>query len=291
MKESAPMKMTGVSFDLSHTPSTKHDWFAQVKKIILESLQSGSDLVVLPELFTLGLAYYCEAKDLHTQLHFCSKTFWQEFLPDLQRELTNYPEHCIVLGSGPYHEKSENVFYNRSAILLNGKIESFDKIYLTPWETCFKAGETIKIFSYKGLRLCPLICFDIEQPHIAQYLKKENVHLILVPSATSNVNGSERILRTASARAIELGCAVFVVPVIGTIDYNELVDINEGRQGFFLPAQDIIQEEKVQYSDYRTSGTDVQHFSFNEKILKKVKDDNGETKPFLTKDKPLHIEY
>ncbi len=283
------MKITGVSFDLSESLGSKHEWFARVKKIVIDSLSTGSDIVVFPELFTLGLALYSDTKALNTQLHFCSKAFWQEFLPDLQRELVAFPEHCVVLGSGPYHDKNENVFYNRSAILMNGQLESFDKIYLTPWETCFKAGNSLKIFNYKGLRLCPLICFDIEQPHIAQYLKKENIHLIIVPSATTNVNGSERILRTASSRAIELGCAVFVVPVIGSIDYNELVDINEGRQGLFLPAQDIIQEQKVQYSVYKTSETDICHFSFNETILKKVKENNGETKPFLTKDRTLHI--
>lgn len=285
------MKITGISFDVSQLPSTKEDWFDQLTNYILNAIKNESEIIVLPELMHLALGYYSPKKDLKSQLIYSSEAIWREYLPKLLKALKN-KNHFIVLGSGPYHEKTKNsdIFYNRAPIISNGTIETFDKIYLTPWENNFKPGTTLKLFNYQGLTISPLICFDIEQPYLSTALKDKNVDLILVPSATNNKNGSERVLRCATARSVELGCAVFVVPVIGTITFNELIDHNEGRQGLFLPAQECIKHQQQQFSDYRLKQTDVVHFKLEVDQIKKVKEKNQETKPFLTVDQNLNFE-
>lgn len=281
------MKIAGISFDLEEAPETLEKWFDQVNHLILNALKNQNQIVVLPELMHMSLAKYCKEKDLQSQIAFCAEVLWHDYIPQLLQKLPSTP-HFIVLGSGPF-QKSKNIFTNRAPIIMNGKVSGFDKIYLTPWEGCFIPGSTIQVYQFENLSIAPLICFDIEQPHISSFLKKENVDLILVPSATSNRNGSQRILRTASGRSIELGCAVFVVPVIGTIDYNELVDKNEGRQGLFLPAQECIHESQEQFSEYRARKTDSCSYELNREALKKVKENNGETKPFFTLDLELHL--
>ncbi|MFZ4714564.1 MAG: hypothetical protein ACOYL6_12655 [Bacteriovoracaceae bacterium] len=281
------MKIAGISYDLEEAPQSLELWFDRMDQIILSALENH-DIVVLPELMHMSLSKYCVETDLKSQIKFCADVLWKKYIPELLPKLP-HKEHFLVLGSGPF-QLSEGVFTNRAPIIVNGKLNGFDKIYLTPWEGCFVRGTTVSLYQFKGLKIAPLICFDIEQPYISTLLKHERVDLLLVPSATSSRNGSQRILRTASGRSIELGCAVFVVPVIGTIDYNELVDKNEGRQGLFLPAQQCISHEQEQYSEYRTRVTDVCSFDLEVAEIKNVKENNGETKPFFTIDVPLNLE-
>lgn len=285
------MKITGISFDVSQLPPKKEDWFDQLTNIILDSLKHDSEIIVFPELMHLALGYYSPKKELKEQMIFASEAIWREYIPKLLKVLKG-KKHFIVLGSGPYHEKMRNkdIFFNRAPIIKNGLIETFDKIYLTPWETQFTSGKQVKMFEYNGLNIVPLICFDIEHPKISIELKQKGVDLILVPSATSNKNGSERVLRCASARSVELGAAVFVVPVIGSISFNDLIDHNEGRQGLFLPAQESIKHNQIQYSDYRTKVTDAQSYRIEVDQIKKVKEQNEETKPFLSQDPILNFE-
>jgi len=60
--------------------------------------------------------------------------------------------------------------------------------------------------------------------------------LIVVPSATENLLGVERIGRCADARAVEIGCQVGVCHLVG-MTHSDWVDENVGRLAFFSPSQ------------------------------------------------------
>ena len=107
--------------------------------------------------------------------------------------------------------------------------------------------------------------------------------MLLVPSATTDRNGSNRVNRCANSRSVELGCAVITAPLIGD-SRCDLVDHNEGRQGFFLPAQHIFLCEQEIYSDYSIKDKVIQSYMVDEKMLVSLKIHDSETKPFLQKD-------
>lgn len=286
------MKLAGVSFDISKLPSKKEDWYNQVIAIILDLIKQECEIIVFPEYFLLSIASYSNAKAETEQLIFAYENIWRDFIPKLLSNLRG-GKHFIVLGSGPYMEvlKSKSFFYNRSPIIVDGHIDSYDKIYLTPLENNLTGGKEIKIFNYRGYKICPLICFDIEHPHISSILKEQAIDFILVPSTTNNRYGSERVLRTASARSIELGACVFVVPLLGDCTFSNLINHNEGRQGFFLPAQECIKGELQQFSDYRTKSVDIRIYRLQEEMIKLAKEKNLETKPFHAIDPKINLKF
>lgn len=273
-------KITGISYSLSYQPATLLDWKNGLKEEIKSLIASGSDIIVYPELFLMGLTDYFQDMSESEQMEKVASFISDDLLFDLGSELKKSPV-MIVLGTGPL--KTDSKFYNSSPVFVNGEWSFQNKIYLTPWEDCFLPGESVRIFNFQGLKCAVVICFDIEQPYLAQKLKEEQVHLILSPSATTNKNGNQRVNRCASSRAVELGAAVLAVPVVGS-SKCELVDYNEGQQGFFLPAQDSVTNEQQVFSEYSNDQQVIKSYEFDSEILKKLKERSFETRPFLKND-------
>ena len=273
-------KITGISYSLENQPKTIGEWKDKLKSEIKDLIAQGTEILVYPELFLMSLAQYYPDHSESEQMEKISTFILDVLLVELGVEL-KHENIMLVLGSGPI--KGQDAFFNSCPVFVNGDWSFQNKIYLTPWEDCFSAGEEIKIFNFKNLKTAIVICFDIEQPYLAQKLKETGVHLILSPSATTNKNGNQRVNRCASSRAVELGAAVLTVPVVGTSEC-ELVDYNEGRQGFFLPAQDAIQTEQENYSAYSNKEHIVQTYEFSEETLIELKKKSFETKPFHKKD-------
>jgi predicted amidohydrolase len=232
------------------------------------------------ELFLMGLSDYFGTTDQNLQFEKISDYVLNTLLVDLEKEFKN-ENILLVLGSGPV--KASGKFYNAAPFFVNGQWSFQNKIYLTPWEDCFTPGEELKIFEFKMMKTAIVICFDIEQPYLAQKLKETGVHLVLSPSATTNKNGNQRVNRCASSRAVELGAAVLAVPLVGSSECD-LVDYNEGRQGFFLPAQDDVIIEQEQFSIYSNKEHIVHTYDFDQQAILNLKNKSFETKPFLKKD-------
>jgi predicted amidohydrolase len=272
------VKITAVSYSLSSQPPTLNLWKENLIHEIRTLISEGSKVILYPELFLMGLSDYF--LDLTNQLSDIANYILNDLLPSLELILNN-TNVLLVLGSGP--KLLDNQFYNSTPIWNNGIWFFQDKIHLTPWEVDFIYGSEIKIFSYNGLKTAIVICFDIEQPGLALKLKEEGVHFILVPSATINRNGNQRVNRCASSRSVELGAAILTVPLIGN-SKCELVDHNEGRQGFFLPSQELVIDKQEQFSNYSLSEKIIAHYELDVELIKELKIKNAETKPYLTKD-------
>lgn len=284
------MKIAGISFDISIFPPTKEDWFDAITKNVFQLIKDGNDIIVFPELFLLALSKYSKSLSINDQLHFSYDCVWREFLPKLLQKLKG-SNHFIIFGSGPYLDRvgKKEVFYNRSPIIINGNIEYFDKIYLSPNESYFTGGNLIKIFNYSGVNIVPLLSFDLEQPAISLLLKDKLVDLILVPAATKNRNTSQRVLRAASCRSNELGCSILVVPLLGQSNFNEQIKHNEGRQGLFLPALDCIKSTQEDYTEYKFKNTEIKSYKLDIMSLKKVKEKDAEAKSFYMIDPAINV--
>lgn len=270
------MKVSVISYSLSDDPESIFEWKSKLLGEIEKCVLDGAEIILYPELFLMGLGKYFPSIDFKDQIEKVADYVSKDLLPDIKKHL-HHKDVLLVLGSSP--RKVGQKILNSSAVFLREDWFFQDKLYLTPWETDFIPGETLHVFDFKGLKTAVVICFDSEQPDLSLKLKEVGIDLILLPSATTNRNGSQRVNRCASARSIELGAAVITSPLIGDC-VVELIDHNEGRQGLFLPAQEDITAEQEVYSEYSTSKHIVAQYELNIPMLKKLKEKSPETKPF-----------
>src|SRR5262249_2445443 len=147
------------------------------------------------------------------------------------------PKMLVCLGSYAHQEPGWPHALNRAPVLLDGAWHFADKIHPTQRERAddppIKAGEVLPVFPFRGGDVAVAVCFTLEMPEVSAALKKEGVQLVLGPTATEDEVGVARILRTSSARAVELGAAVLVAPLVGQLDDWK----NIGSAALYLPAQ------------------------------------------------------
>ncbi len=270
------LTLSAVSFSLSGRPYSREEWLEAALKELKEALGRGADIIVFPELFLLGLTAYYQGSERERMIAL-AQDMEAGILPRFTRELSGR-EVLLCLGSGPRF--AEGLLYNAAPIYVNGQWHFQEKIHLTPWETDFTPGRSVFVYDFRAYKVACLICFDIEQPSLATLLKQEGVDIVLVPSATADRNGNQRVIRSASARSVELGAVVVTVPVVGKSSCD-LVDFSEGRQALFWPAQSCVTVEQEQYSAYSADETVVQDYQLDETMLQAMKVRDNETKPYF----------
>lgn len=195
---------------------------------VVSSWDDGADVVVFPEFAWMVLERFAKSAEG------VSRLFWNGLFPSMLEKLQR-PGKAAVLGSVPFID-ADGRLRNRAPIISEGRVLHQDKIHLTPWEHAFHGGERISVWDFNGHKLAVLVCLDIEIPELAAALRGNHVDLLLVPSATENVLGVERVHRCASARSVELGCFTAVSQLTGSAE-SELIDVNVGRLAVYSPSQ------------------------------------------------------
>jgi predicted amidohydrolase len=229
----ANVKVEAWTFDVGDAGKTIDAFAEEVMHRIETAWAGGVDIVLLPEYLWAALEPLLPDKD--AGMDDIAKVVWVDLMPRLKQRLSRKGKHA-VLGTAPYLDPSNRHLYNRAIIFSDGRLLHQDKLFLTPWEHEFRAGKELYVFEMSGLRVAVVICLDIEVPELSARLRGLNIDLLLVPSATETLYGSERVTRCASARAIELGCAVLVCPLVGKCD-SSMVNVNLGKIAMYLPAQ------------------------------------------------------
>lgn len=270
------MKIASFSYSLSNWPTNIEAWENNFLTELDDVLINGVDIIVYPELFLMGIVQYFPGT-FESQLIELA-TYTEKNLKSKIAKIIANRNIFLCLGTGP--KISNGLITNTSWIWNTGAWGYQDKLHLTPWETSFTPGNILSLFTFKNLLVSVLICFDVEQPSLCSKLKERGINLLIVPSATADRNGSQRVNRCASARSIELGAAVITAPLVGK-STCDLVDENEGRQGFYLPAQSTIKSEQEVYSAYSNDEKIISYYEFDENALLSLKNKNGETKPYL----------
>ncbi|MEZ0275663.1 MAG: nitrilase-related carbon-nitrogen hydrolase [Roseimicrobium sp.] len=202
-----------------------------LKTRVIESWDKGADVAVLPEYSWMGLERFVTGDE---KLAGVAALFWDEIWPALKPEISR-KDRAVVLGTVPYRTPA-GTWRNRAPILCDGRELHQDKLCLTPWEKVFENGEALHVWSLHGVKFAVVICLDIEVPEISVALRGRGVDCLLVPSATENILGVERVGRCASGRAVELCAYVGVSQLVGKAD-SELVDVNVGRLAWHSPSQ------------------------------------------------------
>lgn len=216
------------------------DYAALITGRVRESWDAGADLVIFPEFCWLGLERFMTGPDRPAAV---ARWFWHHLWPDLTTGLAR-PGKAAVLGTVPWRGDCSRL-RNRAPVILGDRVAYQDKLHLTPWEAAFEGGDRLLVWEFCGARVAVLVCLDVEIPELAAALRCAQPDLIIVPSATDNLLGVERINRCADARAVELGCMVAVCPLVGRAD-SSLVDENLGRLALYAPSQAAFAESERQ---------------------------------------------
>jgi omega-amidase len=161
---------------------------------LIWNLQSKTDLIVLPEMFTTGFTMntkFAEPMQLTTHR-------WMR----QQAAQTG----AVIMGS--YIVKENNQYFNRLLwVQPDGNFDYYDKKHLfimADEDKHFTAGNRLMIKELKGWKICPLICSDLRFPRWSYNMENDKIRydcLIYVanfPEVRANVWNT--LLR---ARAIE----------------------------------------------------------------------------------------
>ncbi len=280
------LKARVISWDVGFHPATEAEWVARVVAEVRDARNANVDVLVFAELFAAGLGPY--APDDHAY-EFITLQMRTAVLPAVKEAAG--PQMLVCLGSYAHQERGWKHAFNRAPILLEGVWHFADKIHPTQGELVesppIKAGEALPVFRFRGGNVAVAVCFTLEMPEVAAALKKEGVQLLLGPTATPDEDGVARILRTSSSRAVELGAAVLVAPLVGKLgDWHSV-----GSAAMYLPAQKGI-DHRPQESVRRDSGIARDDFVIPWQAileLRKQPATKPETRPFLA-EQPFRVE-
>lgn len=238
---------------------------------------NGADVVMFPEYtWVNGVQYASPMLDRH-QL---SALFWTNAFPRLKSALC-VSGKTAILGSVP--RVQDGALYNTCPIFTNGDVVLQDKLALTPWEDEFTGGDSVNIFKVGDLNCAVLICLDVEMPDFAQNFKNYGeLDVLFVPSATETVMGVERIARCATARSVELACAVITSGLTGCIADYPFIDANYGRAALYLPSLSGFEDvARVVETDIETTGGQPHRFEIADDLFALAKTKIMSTNPAL----------
>ena len=268
------LKLDLRTFDVGAAAASPADFAELVTSCVIESWNNGADIVVFPEFTWMGLERFVSGPD---KLAGVADLFWNDLWIGI-RETLDRPDKAVVLGTVPFLE-SDGSLKNRAPILCEGRVFHQDKIHLTPWESAFTGGGPLRVWRFRGCKIAVVICLDVEIPELSAALRGSGLDLMLVPSATENMLGVERVGRCADARAVELGCYVGVSHLVGRTE-SELIDENIGQLALFSPSQSPFQEiNRRDGSDIFHDGFHCRSFGLDRDALAKTRALHGETDP------------
>jgi omega-amidase len=177
---------------------------------------STTDVIVLPEMFTTGFSMSAHKLAEHMNMR---TTKWMRQMAD--------QTGALILGSFivTVHER----FYNRLVWMEpGGNMKTYDKRHLfrmSGEQKTYTQGESLLIGTWKGWRICPMICYDLRFPVWSRNrwdasAKKLNYDLMIYVAnwPMIRINAWDTLLR---ARAIENLSYVVGVNRIG-IDGNDI---------------------------------------------------------------------
>lgn len=160
----APAALVGVEARLS--------WLAD----ILRGAAAKADLLLLPELFASGY-------NIGEMVHNCAEPADGA----IARQVAGMArESGVAIHYGYPERDGENLFNSAQCIAPDGtRLGGHRKLIIPPGfeGQYFAAGNGCALFSYKGVRIATLICYDAEFPETARHVAQLGAELVLVPTA------------------------------------------------------------------------------------------------------------
>ena len=144
------MKVALVQFDTIHNSPQAN--IATIERLLA---QVECDLVVLPEMFSTG--YNTNAEAIAEESNGPTKSWMESYAAE---------HNCGVVGSVAIRERGE--YRNRLYVCLpDGTSCHYDKRHLFTFageDKSFSAGKERIVVEWKGVRILPLVCYDLRFP-------------------------------------------------------------------------------------------------------------------------------
>lgn len=173
---------------------------------MITSISQYVDLIVLPEMFTSGFTMHPEK---------VAETMQGETVLWLQEMARS--KNCAITGSLVVQENRN--YYNRLLFVFpSGEIKHYDKRHLFTLageDKVYTSGSDKMIVSYKGFKICPLICYDLRFPVFSRNVETYDVLLYVANWPKIRTNAWDILLK---ARAVENMSYVIGVNRTGTDD-------------------------------------------------------------------------
>lgn len=207
-------------------------------EILISSINGISDLVILPEMFNTGFSMHTEALSEPPD----GETY--QWMKDMSLKF-----NCGICGS--YMVSEGGLVYNRWVFVAPGEESSvYNKRHpfsMGGENKYFTPGKNRLVFSFKGVRISPYICYDLRFPVWSR--SKNDTDLIIFaanwPAARKNVWS---IL--LKARAIENQCYVAGSNRVGT---DGMGIIYSGESMIIDPRGEIMSSADPDTEQYITS--------------------------------------
>ncbi|WP_090993963.1 bifunctional GNAT family N-acetyltransferase/carbon-nitrogen hydrolase family protein [Pedobacter insulae] len=210
--------------------------FQQVEHFVDAIAAYKADFAVFPEYFNAPLMHeFNQMKEADAMRAMAQ--FTQRIKEKFSEFAVSYNVN-IIAGSMPLYENNslKNVGY---LCHRNGKIDSYEKIHITPDEVKYwglEGGEMLQTYDTDAGKIGILICYDVEFPELPRLLANEGMQILFVPFLTDTQNAYMRVRTCAQARAIENECFVAITGSVGNLPQVENFDLNYSQSAVFTPS-------------------------------------------------------
>ncbi|MDH6695733.1 nitrilase-related carbon-nitrogen hydrolase [Streptomyces griseoviridis] len=209
------LTVSAVQFEMRRVDG--FDAFARQVRTLLDRTD-GSELVVLPELFTAAL--------------FTARPGWRdEPVSALGRiadhtddylalftDLARVRGQVIVAGSHLVRDPDGDGVLNTAFVFFpDGSVTRHVKTHIFPAEAGWgtREGDTLAPFTVGGITVGVSVCYETEIPEVSTVLARQGAELIVSPSYTFTEAGFWRVRHCAQARAVENQVYVVHCPTTG----------------------------------------------------------------------------
>lgn len=155
------------------TLADRFDWLRDTLPNVTET---GSDLLLLPELFAHGYNIGDRIRDRAEPAD--GPTF---------KAMAQLAQHSGIALHYGFAERAGDAIYNSAACIApNGtRLCLQRKLAIPPGDErrYFTAGKGCSLFTYRGLNIATLICYDAEFPETVRHVAAKGAQLVLVPTA------------------------------------------------------------------------------------------------------------
>ncbi|KGL62238.1 nitrilase family protein [Polaribacter sp. Hel1_85] len=190
------LNVVGIQADLVWENPIENIAFFETK---INALSKDTDLVILPEMFTTG--FTMKPKNVAEEMTGKSVSWMQKMATKNDIALCG----SLVIVDRPFDcAQGDNKYYNRLIFVHpSGKIETYDKRHsftLAGEDKVYTSGSDKLIVTYKGWKICPLICYDLRFPVWARNTNNYDLLIFMANWPVKRIKAWDTLLK---ARAIE----------------------------------------------------------------------------------------
>jgi predicted amidohydrolase len=172
-------------------------------------LENDTDVILLPEMFSTGFSVGKEG--IAEKMDGTTVNWMLEKATE---------KNCLLMGSVLISEN--NKYFNRLiAAFPDGNLLHYDKRHLFSYageDKIFAKGIKRLVFSYKGFKICPLICYDLRFPVWARNDENYDILIYVANWPSPRIKAWDSLLK---ARSIENLCYTIGLNRVGN-DNNKL---------------------------------------------------------------------